>query len=60
MTSATRTDTTKETLATLERLLARDAVSVHAAIQAAYQLGKFDGGIEMAGISARKLEALYA
>jgi hypothetical protein len=50
------TDTTKDTLATLERLIVRDAVSPHAALQAAYQLGKLDGGMEMAQIGERAVE----
>lgn len=52
------TPESRETLATLERLLARDAVSVHAAIQAAYQLGKFDGNLEMASVGIQKLEEI--
>lgn len=48
--------TTKETLETIERLLARDAVSVHAAIQAAYQLGKFDGSLNVASMVTKQLK----
>lgn len=41
-------DSTKETLGTIERLLAANLVSTKAAIKLAYQLGKFDGQLEMA------------
>ena len=54
------TNDTKETLETLERLIVRDAVSVHAAIQAAYQLGRVDGQIEMAAIGQSKVAELLA
>ena len=45
-----------ETLATLERLVVRDAVSVHAAIQAAYRLGVVDGQLKMAAVTQKGLE----
>lgn len=47
-----------ETLATLERLIVRDAVSVHAAIQAAYRLGVVDGQLQMAKVGQEQLENL--
>jgi len=50
--------TSAETLATLERLIVRDAVSVHAAIQAAYRLGVVDGSLKMAAVGQRQIESL--
>lgn len=44
----------KEALATLERLLERGAISPHAALQAAYQLGEFDGLLAMAKVGLDK------
>lgn len=49
----------KETLATLERLIVRDAVSVHAAIQAAYRLGVVDGQLQMAAVGQKQIESLH-
>lgn len=51
-------DDAKATLATIERCVVRDAVSVHAALQAAYNLGRVDGQLEMAKISSRLVEEL--
>ena len=48
----------KEVLATLERLIVRDAVSPHAALQAAYQLGVVDGQLQMAAVGIEAVTKL--
>jgi hypothetical protein len=51
-------DTTKNALNAMERLLDHGAVSSHAAITAAYQLGKFDGQLQMASVAQEKVKDL--
>lgn len=43
------TDSTKDTLASIERLLVRNFTSPRDALQAAYRLGRLDGMLEMVG-----------
>lgn len=49
---------TKGTLDRLERLIVRDAVSVHAAILAAYRLGVVDGQLKMAAVGQAQIESM--
>lgn len=48
----------KATLETLERLVVNEAATARSVIEAAYQLGKIDGGLEMTTIVQRSVEKL--
>lgn len=50
----------KATLATIEALLVRDLVSVRDALEAAYQLGRITGGLEMARIGENVMQEALA
>lgn len=51
-------ETSKVTLASIEALLVSEMASPHEALQAAYQLGRIDGQLEMANIGEGLLKEL--
>lgn len=53
-------DTTKETLESLERLLVADLASPKRVLEAAYTMGKIDGGLEMAKVGENITRELHA
>jgi hypothetical protein len=54
------TEGTERDLATMERLLVLKIFSPRDAIRAAYNLGKFDGGMEMAKVGTKITEKAIA
>ena len=49
---------TKETLAVIARCVTEGGASIQTALESAYQLGKLDGGMEMAGLGQKLVEKL--
>lgn len=51
-------ESSKSTLAAIERCVTESGTSVKVALEAAYQLGCIDGGLEVAAIGLRQIERL--
>ena len=52
------TDTTKQTLESIERCVTAGGASVKTALEAAYQLGQIAGGLAVSEIHMQKLSSL--